>query len=612
MNFQFLRPEWLLMLLPLAGFVWLYWHRRFLSRDWYSIIDPKLLPHLVTDKKGRGVGIYLILFSIIGILMVIALSGPVWKKLPLPVYQQQSSLVIALDLSNSMNTTDIKPSRLAMARLKMMDLLKSRKEGQTALLAYAATAYTVTPLTDDIKTIQALVSSLSSEIMPAQGSRADLAVEKAVELFTNAGIGRGDILIITDGIHAKSLARIRDMNIDRYRISILAVGTAEGAPIPISGGGFLKDSSGSIVIPKTDHGFLRSAAYSLGGMYSALSMDDSDLTLFDGLFNQGMVAEHEQTDFKADRWQEEGPWLLLLATPLAALFFRRGLILSILLAIFLLPASNPLWAVDGWWDKAWQNSNQRGHKLLDEGDAENAARLFTHQDWKAAALYKSGQYEQALQQFEALESKDALYNQGNTLAKMGRLQEALESYDDVLQKQPDHEDARYNRELVEQALKQQQKQQQANQQNKPQEGDEQNQSDQENQNEQNSDQQSADQNSDEPSSRSEQNEDQSGQQSSSAEQTEEDEMDSSMQEGSTEQQEQDQAAQKQQQAEADEEEMKDAKSAPSEQEVDENLTKQAEAQWLRRIPDDPGGLLRNKFKYQYGRQQQPTVEQEQW
>ncbi len=608
MSFQFLRPEWLFMLLPLTGLMWLYWHRRFLSRNWHSVIDPKLLPHLVTGKKGRGAGIYLILFSIIGTLIVIALSGPVWKKLPLPVYQQQSSLVIALDLSNSMNTTDIKPSRLARARLKMMDLLKTRKEGQTALLAYAATAYTVTPLTDDINTIQALVSSLSSEIMPAQGSRADLAVEKAVELFANAGIGRGDILIITDGIHAKSLSRIRDMDIDRYRISILAVGTAEGAPIPIRGGGFLKDSSGSIVIPKTDHGLLRSAAYSLGGMYSALSMDDSDLTLFDGLFNQTMTAEHEQTDFKADRWQEEGPWLLLLVTPLTALFFRRGVILSILLVLFLLPASNSLFAADGWWDKAWQNSDQRGQKLLNAGDADKAARLFTRQDWKAAALYRSGQYEQALQQLEALESHDALYNRGNTLAKMGRLQEALESYDDLLKKQPDHEDAHYNRELVEQALKQQQKQQQDNQQ----EGDEQNQSDQENQNEQNSDQQSADQSADDPSSRSEQNGDHSEQQNSSAEQAEEDERDSSMQENSTEQQDDDQAAQNQQQAEANENEMQDGQPTPIEQEVEENLSKQAEAQWLRRIPDDPGGLLRNKFKYQYGRQQQSTVEQEQW
>ena len=208
MELQLLRIEWLLMLIPLFLLGWFFWSKKLFSRDWQSVIDPRLLPHLLVGKAGSK-NIWLLLFWIsIGMIMIFALSGPVWKKLPLPVFKQQSALVIVLDLSRSMNSQDVKPSRLVRARLKLLDLLKSRKEGQTALIVFAATAYTVSPLTDDTDTIQSLVSSLTSEIMPVQGSRTDLAVEKALQLFQNAGINKGDILLISDGVSSDSVSRL--------------------------------------------------------------------------------------------------------------------------------------------------------------------------------------------------------------------------------------------------------------------------------------------------------------------------------------------------------------------------------------------------------------------
>ena len=169
MGIQLLRPEWLLMLIPLFILSWLFWSKKLFSRDWESVIDARLLPYLLVGKTGRKTIWPLLFWSSIGVLVIIALSGPVWKKLPLPVFKQQSALVIILDLSASMNTQDIKPSRLARARLKLFDFLKQRQEGQTALIAFAATAYTVSPLTDDTDTIQSLVSSLTTDIMPTQG-----------------------------------------------------------------------------------------------------------------------------------------------------------------------------------------------------------------------------------------------------------------------------------------------------------------------------------------------------------------------------------------------------------------------------------------------------------
>ena len=187
-QFHFLRPLWLLALIPLIMFSWLLLRRSLFSRNWQSVIDPQLLPHVLIGTAGKSSRLPLILFFICGLLGIIALAGPVWNQLPQPVYKAKSALVIALDLSRSMDASDIKPSRLIRAHYKVNDILKLRKEGDTALIAYAADAFTAIPLTDDGETITNIVNSLTTDIMPAQGSRADRALSRASELLRNAAI----------------------------------------------------------------------------------------------------------------------------------------------------------------------------------------------------------------------------------------------------------------------------------------------------------------------------------------------------------------------------------------------------------------------------------------
>jgi len=606
---QLLRPEWLWMLLPILLLAWFYWRRQLFSKDWAAVIDARLLPHLLVGKARTKSRWPVLLWLMLGMLTVISLSGPVWKKSALPVFKQQSALVILLDLSSSMDSSDIKPSRLSRARLKLLDLLKMRKEGQTALIAFAATPYTVSPLTDDSETIQSLVNSLTTDIMPAQGSRPDLAIKMAAELFANTSISRGDVLLITDGLSVEAMQKIRQLDLTGLRVSLIGVGTEQGAPIPGLSGGFVKDARGSIVVAQTNHQDLRALAGELGGVYSELSIDDSDLNLYRKfLHNDELAQGHEQTDFKADSWQEEGPWLLLLITPLVALVFRRGIFLSLLLALFLLPATDSVYALD--WNSLWKNPDQRAEQALTAGDAQTAAGLFQRPDWKAAAHYKAEQYEQALTELENQQTADSIYNRGNTLARMGRLQEALDSYDELLRQQPEHDDARYNREQVEQALKQQQQQQQQ-QQNKQQDN-----SEQQKQDNQQSQQQDSDQPGQQPGQQQgeQSSQDQTANQSQNAEQNEQALKEAQQQaeaESRDQQSESEQQSQSEQQAEQSQDQQTEQKSI-SEQQQSESLSEQAEAQWLRRIPDDPGGLLRNKFRYQYSRQQQPAREKEPW
>ena len=200
-NFHFLRPEWFFALIPLFILAALLLRRKLFSRNWQSIIDPKLTPYVLIGKAGKQSYWPVSLLVITGVIAIIAEAGPVWQRLPQPVFKQQSAMVIALDLSSSMDAEDVKPSRLQRAQFKLRDLLALRREGQTALIVYANAAFTVTPLTDDTNTIISMVPSLSTSMLPAQGNDTEAALNKAVELLKNASVNNGDILLITDDIN---------------------------------------------------------------------------------------------------------------------------------------------------------------------------------------------------------------------------------------------------------------------------------------------------------------------------------------------------------------------------------------------------------------------------
>ena len=331
--FHFLRPEWLLALIPLTLALWLMYRRKGQAGNWRSVCDPALLPYLMIEEKAKKASRALPLIGLAGLLAILALSGPSWRQMEQPLFRGEGSLVILLDLSRSMEATDIKPSRVARARYELLDILRKRREGQTALIVYAAQPFVVSPLTDDTRTIASLVNSLTTDIMPSQGSRPDLALGKGIELLKQAGSASGDLLFISDGLSNEALTRTLAARPQGYPVSVLAMGTSQGAPIPLAGGGFLKNLEGDIVISRLRETQLRRLATESGGRFSYLSADDRDI---DSLLSQFDVEKSDEFDEKSaplsSLWRDEGPWLVLLLLPLAALAFRRG---YLLLVVFL-------------------------------------------------------------------------------------------------------------------------------------------------------------------------------------------------------------------------------------------------------------------------------------
>jgi Ca-activated chloride channel homolog len=584
-EFHFIRPYWLLALIPYLVILTLMLRNKLSQGNWSTVCDAALLPYLLQEKPVNQSRWPLTAGALAALLAIIALAGPTWERLPSPVFRNDSALVIALDLSRSMDAADIKPSRLVMARYKIADILKQRKDGQTALLVYAGDAFTVTPLTDDTETIDSQLSALNTDIMPSQGSNAVLALEKAVELFKQAGLQKGQILLVTDGVDPdKTLPVVKSL--DKYQLSILGVGTDDGAPIALPEGGFVKDESGNIVVPKLNSGELMKLAQAGNGIYRTITSNDADIQALLANVDKSVQQQgKENNNLLLDQWVEKGPWLLLPVLPLAALAFRKGLLCLALLLILPLPRNS--YAL-GWQD-LWQTKDQQALQAYKKQDYAKAAEQFENPDWKAAADYKAGQYDKALENLKNSQSSSSAYNQGNALAKAGQLEQAVKAYEKALAVNPNDADAKHNKEVVEKELEKQKKQDQQKKDDKQQSKDDSKKDKEGEQSEKSGEQKPEQNNSDEKL------EQKPEQKPSDKQQSEQNQQQNKTEEKKPE-------SEKPQQAEQGKD---DAKKEQAKEQMPANAQppdeqQQANEQWLKRIPDDPAGLLKRKFKYQYG------------
>lgn len=626
--FHFLRPWWFILLPAWLLLSYLLWKNHQQKNGWSALCDPALLSYLVgetTERTNRSKRWLTALISA-GCIAIVALAGPVWKQLPQPLFQAQSAMVIVLDLSRSMDAEDLKPSRLIRAKQKVQDILAARVEGQTGLIVFAGTAFDVVPLTTDNQAILSLLASLDTSMMPSQGSMASEGLKHALSMFQRGAIHAGSVVILCDGIDQNAIPAAQALSKAGHLVSVLAVGTADGAPIPApaqknGSGGFLKDSTGSIVVARVDNKSLSAVANAGDGLFQHIRLDDADVRHLPGLIpprlSESASDQSAQTDkVQTDQWHEEGPWILLLLLPLCALAFRRGALFMVLLLPMLSAVMMPTPSDAMEWKDLWQTPDQQAQTLMQQEHHKDAAQQFEDPQWKAAAQYRAGQFKESAEALEPLKRTDALYNRANALAKAGDLQAALDTYDEVLKQDSKHQDARFNHDLVEKLLKKQQSKE-----NKS--GDKGKKSDKQNQQQGND--QSKDQS--QPSEQSskqqgEQSQDQS--QASDApdkqaskdstaskndEQTSKEERKQEAQaankaEEKSEQDKETQAASKATNDQKSEKEHQQARQQnqihESDQQALEKLHEQQ--QLLRRIPDDPGGLLRRKFKYQYKQQ----------
>ncbi|WP_282295960.1 VWA domain-containing protein [Stenotrophomonas sp. PS02289] len=422
---HFLRPDllWALLALPLIALLW-RWRRRRAS-VWLHAVDAHLLPHLLAPagrRAGLGLGVMLCGWT----LAVLALAGPSWRQLAQPLWQTPAPLVVALDLSSRVRASDLPPSRLLQARAKLASLLRERQDGEVALLVYADDAFTVAPLTTDRANVALYLDALDPNVMPRDGQQAARALDAAVLLLQQSGAREGDILLITDRADPADHAAAARALAQQMRVSVLGLGTPDGAAY--------RADDGQIARAQLEEPSLRALAAAGGGQYARLTDDDTDLRALGVLQARGEGGDRQQG--KALSWQDEGFWLVPPLMLLALLAFRRRALAMLVGLGLLLPLSLPVQvqaAESSWWQRADQQDQQRIAAGVD--------------------AYRQGDFAAAQQQFAPLQSAEGRYNLGNALARQGQYDAAIAAYDQALTLRPGMPDAVANRSAVEAARK---------------------------------------------------------------------------------------------------------------------------------------------------------------
>ena len=617
MSLHFLQPGWLALLAALPFIAW--WRRRRRGAgNWRRLVDAALLPHLIEPAAAAASRLGLWLAALLWLLATLALAGPSWQQDRVALQRPEAARVIALLLDASMRASDLKPDRLTRARHKIDDILERSADLQTALIAYSGDAFVVAPLTDDHATVANLVGALEPDIMPLGGNEAAAAIDHALALVRQAGLSRGELILVTDSINAAGLAAAGQAARHGLQVSVLGVGTRSGAPVPLPDGGFLQDDAGNIRIVRRDDTALRAAARAGGGRYAVLSADDGDLRIL--LSDIGRAAgaagvgagDLTRTSL---RWIDRGPWLVLLLLPLSLLAARRGWLMTVMLLVLPVPAP----AQAAGLQDLWQRPDQQAASALRRGDAEGALAAGAPLPWQAAAAYRLQDYAAAARLWQQQDTAVSNYNRGNALAHLGQWQDALAAWQHALQQNPNLADAQANYDMLSAWLEERPPEDEAAPAEPQQGGDDTVQGGADDDagtgaaadlaDGQDGAQQQPAQQSGEPA----------GPDASSNGATqasgEPDDGDADMPHadanvsGSAELQEQSDKAMADQmdaalQSRAGQQEGAAEPDVHLPGDAVDDETRQAHEQWLQRIPDDPGGLLRRKFQLEYQQRQQ--------
>jgi Ca-activated chloride channel family protein len=444
-SLHFLRPWWWLALAPLPAALWMLARSGGGRATLARLADAALLPHLIRDTGARK-RVALAAFALAWLLAVAALAGPAWQKIAAPLYVNGAARVVALSLSNDMLAQDLKPDRMTRARFAVRDLLDAAGDARTALVAYSGAAFTVAPLTDDKHTVLNLLRVLQPDVMPVPGNDAAAGIDQGVKLLQQAHVEGGEIVLVTDTADDAAIAAARRAHEQGVRVDVLGVGTPQGAPVPRNGGGFAGGSNGVLLARRNDAA-LRAVATAGGGRYAALQADGSGVAALGAPMAEAGRASHGE---HAQLWRDGGVWLLPALLLLAALAFRRGWLL--VLAVLTLPIGVPV-AHAATWESLWANRDQRALQALQHGDTSQAEELAATPGLRGAAEYRAGDYAGAAKAFAEGRDAPSSYNLGNALAKQGQYDKAIVAYREALRRDPGMADARANLDAVEDWLK---------------------------------------------------------------------------------------------------------------------------------------------------------------
>ncbi|MDM9646784.1 VWA domain-containing protein [Rhizobium sp. S163] len=435
-DFHFLRPWWLVALVLPPILVWMASRAGDIRDRWKAMIAPHLLDSLVIepDRGNRLAPAFAL--AVVLALSVVGVAGPTWRREPPPFVSDTASLVIAVDLSPTMDAKDVSPSRIERAKLKIHDILTARSGARTAVIAYAGTAHLLVPLTDDAELILSYTDALATRLMPLPGKDTAAALRLADQLLEEDG-GSGTVLLLTDGIEKGATDAAKGME---GGLVVLGVGTPEGGAV--EGGAFAK----------VDLEALKAFGSNAGASVATITDDDADVRW---IVQKVATNFKRQTASTGDRWHDLGWWLLIPVVLLFGLSFRRGWVTRTAAILLAFKLFVPQSAQAGTFADMWMTADQQGRIAFERGDFEAAATHFKEPLWKGTALYRAGKFQEAVDAFGLSDTAEAWFDKGNALLHLGSFEEGVTAYQKALEKRNGWADAEANLALAKLLLKQQ-------------------------------------------------------------------------------------------------------------------------------------------------------------
>ena len=424
----FLRPYAFILILPLLALFYFSASKKIKQQ---SYISAQLLTVLTkTAPRKSKLNVSLLLFVLL-CLIIVALAGPAIPK-KTALVKKNLHTIILFGMDKTMYADDIKPSRLVVAKQKINAYLKNNKTSNTALIAFAGSTHIISPFTDDYTTLTNFIDALDPALMSESGSNPVEAIKIAGTLVSQMKQDSHlKILLITDQLTTLQSEKLIDyVKPLGWPVDIASVGTQNGSVVPLPEGELLRTHAGQLIVAKTPLTVLKDTASKLGGQLIDIT------TLEQNTSDSNMNSDNNKLQ-EVIVYNEVG-YLLLLPLVLVFLLFRRGYIF-IFFCIFYLPESS--------------YAQESGLTLYTQGKYIQAADAFNENTWKGNAMYRAGNFNQAVKFYEEVNTPVANYNRGNALAHAGNIKEAIIAYNQAIQLKPDFKEAKDNKEILENWLK---------------------------------------------------------------------------------------------------------------------------------------------------------------
>ncbi|OPK12006.1 VWA domain-containing protein [Pseudomonas sp. VI4.1] len=441
---HFLRPLWLLLLPFGALLPWLWRRSRDVQRRLRGNIAEHLLPHLLITppEQPRVRPVHLV--GALLMLGAIAAAGPTWEQDRPPFLENRAPLIMAIDLSPSMDANDVSPTRLEAVKHKLHDLIQRRAGARNALVAYAGSAHLVLPPTDDPALLDSFIQALSTDLIGRPGKAVGPVIEQAKRLLA-AEQTPGTLLLITDGADTTQLGGLdQQLSDSALQVLILAVGSEDGGIIHDANGQPRTDSNGRPALGSFDQAALKQLASALDAPLGSLTLNDDDLDWIELHAQQHFQrASDEQREL---HWKDAGYWLCWPLLLIAFCSVRKGWSLNwmagglLALGIGFGPAPAEASALTD----AFFTRDQQGRWAFEHEHYPQAAALFVDPYWKGIAAYNAADFDLALASFARLDTPQAYFYLGNIHVRRFKFDQAIAAYTQALKLQPQFPEATAN------------------------------------------------------------------------------------------------------------------------------------------------------------------------